>query len=90
MVITMQRAGDVRFRSDQSERLRGRSIARASSSSFFLRSCSVNSNPKLVTEEKSWRVSYMYVLGEVGREERLRRAILCYAMLCYVLQRYCE
>lgn len=41
MGITMQRVGDFQFSLDQSERLRGRSIDRASSSSsssFFLSS----------------------------------------------------
>lgn len=33
-----ERVGDFQFRSDQNERLRGRSIDRASSSSFFLSS----------------------------------------------------
>lgn len=36
MGITMQRVGDFQFRSDQSERLRGRSVDRASSSSSFV------------------------------------------------------
>lgn len=84
MGITMQRVGDFQFSSDQSERLRGRSIDRASSSSsFFLRLCSVKSNPKFFHGRKVM-ASQLYVLGEerYGRETGKGNLVLCYAMHC--------
>lgn len=83
MGITMQRVGDFQFRSDQSERLRGRSIDRASSSSFFLRLCSVKSNPKFFHRRKGM-ASQLYVLGEerYGRETGKGNLALCFAMYC--------
>lgn len=83
MGITMQRVGDFQFRSDQSERWRGRSIDRASSSSFFLRLCSVKSNPKFFHGRKVMACQ-LYVLGEqrYGRETGKGNLVLCYAMYC--------
>lgn len=88
MGITMQRGGDFQFRSDQSERLRGRSIDKTASSSsfflsFFLRLCSVKSNPKFFHGRKAM-ASQLYVLGEerYGRETGKGNLVLCYAMHC--------